>query len=304
MIGAQITFETPRQQMTSEVSPGAQAIVREPTFGATVLYRQHSEIRLTQLFAALQSFAPAVVMGDWKGPFTTPPTDDQGVAMLSVDGIRLSVLNISAPPPSAFFDSGLLPNALLPNAALKLGAHRAHVIVMPAKRPADHAAAIATARAVMLLTWAVAKVTQAEALKWEDANNLAPVTSLSPYVSNMLPADGMMVPAWVRILVGRAHGQQKLMAGTYGLWAFGVPEIEYAPCDLPIDFLVMHAYAICEYLLKANKSMKNGDTIGADDRGGTFRIEALQPGFFTRGPALRLSLIQAGPPRSVPPLNR
>ena len=280
--------------MASAVSPGAEAAVREPTFSATVLYRRHTEVRLTELLAALRSIAPEAVMGDWEGPFTTPPMDDQGVEMLSIDGIRLSVLNIGAAPPPGFFDSGLLPNALLPDAAARLGDHRAHAIIMPLTRPTDRAAAIATARKATLVTWAVAQVTQAEAFKWEDSNNLVPATTLLAAASTLLSAGGTAVPVWVRILGGRAHGQQKLMAGSYGLWAFGLPEIEYAPIDLPMDPLVTHAYAVCDYLLKSDKPAKNGDTIGADNGSRPFGIETLQPGFFTRGPALRLSSIEAG----------
>jgi hypothetical protein len=110
----------------------------------------------------------------------------------------------------------------------------------------------------------------------------------------------MAIPIWVRILAGRAHGQQKLIAGSYGLWAFGIPEIEYAPTELRLEYLVMRAYEISRYLLTSRLPITNGDTIGGDDGSESFRIETLKPGFFTRGEALRLSQLSAssGQPNS------
>ena len=164
--------------MTSSDSSQSQAAAPKPQFSATVICSRHTEIRLTQLIAALRTIAPSSVMGDWTGPFSTPPADALGTGMISIDGIPLSLLEVNQPLPPEFFDTGSIPNHLMPNPLQQLRNHRAHVYVTPAKLPEGRGAAIATARAVTLLIWAVAVVTQAEAFKWTDANNIVPVSLL------------------------------------------------------------------------------------------------------------------------------
>jgi hypothetical protein len=102
----------------------------------------------------------------------------RATGMLSIDGVSLTLLNVDRAMSPEFFASGPLPNQLLPNAPERLRDHQAHVSVLKAGKPVGRAASIATARAVTLLTWAVAVVTQAEAFKWEDANNVIPVSEL------------------------------------------------------------------------------------------------------------------------------
>jgi Domain of unknown function (DUF4261) len=278
--------------MASPARAPSPATARVPQFSAVVVCGRYTEIKLTQLIAALRTIAPASVIGDWAGPFKTPPTDALGTDMLSVDGISLTLLNVNVPLPAAFFDPGPIPNQLMPDAAARLRNHQAHVLVMPAAKPVGRAAAIAAARAVTLLTWAVAVVAQAEAVKWADANNVVPVGLLQAYADKLLPAGGMAVPVWTRILAGRAHGQQKIMAGSYGLWAFGLPEIEYAPTDLPIQYLIPHAYMVCDMLLRSNRPVNNNETIDVDGEN-AFQVETLKQGFFVQGPALRLGWLRA-----------
>jgi hypothetical protein len=278
--------------MMSPTTSPSQTAARAPGFTAIIPYRRYAEITLTQLITALRSIAPGSVMGDWAGPFTAPPTDALGTGMLSIDGVSLTLLNVDRAMPPEFFVSDPIPNQLLPNAPEKLRDHRAHVAVMKAGKPVGRAASIATARAVTLLTWAVAVVVQAEAFKWDDANNVVPVSELQRLAPMLRSAGGRAVPVWVRFLAGRTHGQQKIMAGTYGLWAFDLPEIEYAPTDLPIRYLTPHTYMVSDFLLRSTNPIGNGDTIDVDGES-VFRVETLERGFFTKGPALRLSWLEA-----------
>jgi hypothetical protein len=277
--------------MASSATSQPQTTALKPQYSATVICGRYTEIRLTQLIAALRTIAPSSVMGDWSEPFRAPPTDTLGTDVISIDGISLTLLNVDKPLPSPFFDTGPIPNHLMPSPLPQLRNHRAHVSVMPAGRPEGRVASIATARAVTLLTWAVAIVTQAEAFKWTDANNLAPVSLLQKCAAKLLPAGGMAVPVWARILAGRAHGQQKIIAGSYGLWVFGLPEIEYAPTDLSINYLVPHAYMVCDYLLRSDKAVGQNDTIDVDGEN-VFGVETLNHGFFGKTPALRLSWLK------------
>jgi hypothetical protein len=76
-----------------------------------------------------------------------------------------------------------------------------------------------------------------------------------------------------------------------GLWAFGLPEIEYAPTNLPMHYLLPHAYSVCYHMFRSDYDVKGNDTIDADGKDGknVFKIEAIPQGFFGKTPALRLS---------------
>lgn len=278
--------------MTSSAASQSQVPARTPQYSATVVCGRYTEIRLTQLVEALRAIAPASVLGDWTGPFKALPADALGTDMISVDGVALTLLNVDQPLPPPFFDTGPIPNQLMPDPLQQLRNHRAHVSVMPAQLPQDGPSALATARAVSILTWAVAVVTRAEAIKWSDSNNFAPVSLLQGCAPRLLPAGGMAVPVWIRIFAGRAHGEQKIIVGSYGLWPFGLPEIEYAPTDLSIDYLIPHAYMVCDHILRSDNALKHDDTIDVDGVN-VFRIEALEHGFFGRARAIRLSWLAA-----------
>jgi hypothetical protein len=278
--------------MTTPAISQSKTVERQPLYGATVICDRYAEITLTSLIAALRAVAPSSVMGDWLGPFKTPPTDALGTGMISIDGVSLTLLNVDQPLPPPFFETGPIPNPLMPNPLQKLCNHRAHVTVMPTQLPQDGPIALATARAVTLLTWAVAIVARAEAIKWLDSSNFVPVALLQGCAAMLSPAGGKALPVWIRFLAGRAHGEQKIIAGTYGLWAFNVPEIEYAPTDLPLDYVLSHTYAVCEQIFRTGNGVKDGDTIDADGKN-VFKVEALQHGLFGKTRALRLSWIAA-----------
>lgn len=270
----------------------SKAVERQPQYSATVICGRYTEITLTQLIAALRAVAPSIVMGDWTGPFSGPPADALGTEMISIDGISLTLLNVEKSLPPLFFDAGPIPNQLMPDPLQQLRNHSAHVSIMSARLPQDGPTALATARAVTLLALAVAIVTGAEAIKWTDSNNFVPVSLLQGCAAMLSPAGGKALPVWIRFLAGRAHGEQRILAGTYGLWAFGLPEIEYAPTDLPLDYLVPHVYAVCEQIFRTGNGVKGGDTIDADGKN-VFKVEALQHGFFGKSRSLRLSWIAA-----------
>jgi len=274
--------------MTSSTTSQPQTAAREPQYSATVICGRYTEIRLTQLVAALRTIAPSSVMGDWLGPFRSSPTDALGTDMISIDGISLTLLNVGKALPPPFFDTGPIPNHLMPNPLQQLRNHQAHVSVMPAQLPQDGPTAVATARAVTLLAWAVAVVTRAEAINWTDSKNFVPAAGLQGCAPMLLPAGGFAVPVWIRILAGHAHGQQKIILGSCGLWAFGLPEIEYAPTDLPMHYLLPHAYSVCYHIFRSDYDVKGNDTIDADGKN-VFNIEAIPQGFFGKTPALRLS---------------
>jgi hypothetical protein len=270
---------------------GAQRAERKPLFSSIVFCNQASDLTLTRLVEALHGIAPSSVLGDWSGPFKDPPVDTLGTGMLSIDGVSLSALAIAAPAPREEFERDLIPSRFPPDVTERLRNHRAHVIVVAPRKPVGRAASIATARAATLLTSAVAHVTGAEVFKWTDSRNVMPASLLQGGASALPPAGGNAVTAWVRLFIEQdPHG--KTVVGTYGLWAFGLPEIEYAPTDLPVGYLGPHAWGVCEYLLASDKPINNGENIAVEG-GDLYRIETLERGRFVPLPTLRLTRLDA-----------
>jgi hypothetical protein len=268
-----------------------QAPERKPLFSAIVFCSRASDLTLTKLVAALHDIAPASMLGDWSGPFKQPPTDALGTGMLSIDGVALSALALDAPMPHQEFERYPIPPSLSPSAVERMRGHRAHVIIVSPRKPEGRAASIATARAATLLTAAVARVIEAEVFSWADSHHIVPASILPSCAPRLVPAAGTAVPVWVRLLFGR-DPQGKTVIGTYGLWAFGLPEIEYAPTDLPFDYLGAHAFGVCDYLLGSARPVNDGENIAVEG-GDPFRIETLERGRFVPLPTLRLTRLDS-----------
>ncbi len=277
--------------MGADVVKPRYAPQEKPAHGAIVVYPAYAEIKLTQLFDALLRLAPDAKLGDWAGPYKVRPSDDIGTNMLSIDGVRLSMLNADAALPPAFYDPGPCGNSFIPDAMRRLSANRAHVLVIPTAKPAGLLETVETARAVTLLTWAIVAVTKAPAFRWTDSLNVVPARVFDACASDLTPRGGLGIPIWIRILADlgpRGKDGTTIIVGTFGLWAFGLPEIEFEPINLPTDYVVPRAYAIIHYMLTSGKSLGDGETFqleGADK----FRITLQSKGTLVAAPALRLS---------------
>lgn len=262
-------------------------------FSGCVIAHDSVQIRLPQLEIALRSIAPQARLGDWSGSFSAPVTEANGIDMLSVDGVPLTLLPVNTALPPDYLSPGGMPNYIMTiDMSRRLLANKAHVMVMPARAPASLADKIATARAVTLLAWAVAKLVKAEAFKWTDANQVVPLNILELRAEELLPRRGTAIPAWVRLLAGvtppDAQGRRMTRVGSYGLWAFGLPEIEYEPLALGTDYLFPHAWGVCTYLLTSGKRVSDGDTIDIDGKI-VFRAMRVARGDLSGRPTLMFS---------------
>ncbi len=76
--------------------------------------------------------------------------------ILSLNGEKISVLNVDGPAPSAVLQPGPFPNLLWPKASTEAASHRAHIVIIGLEDPVDRHAALAKARAVTLLAAAIA----------------------------------------------------------------------------------------------------------------------------------------------------
>lgn len=237
------------------------------TFNAVAVGRRYVDFKLTQLITAVKAIAPDAIMGDWEGPFTGVPSDALGIQALSLNGVKMTVFNVDRGLPPNVFDTGRITNHLMPDAPQRLSENSAHAMIMPIIEHKALAGAIATARATTLMARAVTSLMQPDAVHWIDAHNVVPIAAFNSFTQRIHDPRSIPVELWVRFMCGsvtdpatRAKG---LVAGTYGLWAFGLAEFDFLPSALPFETLLGNAYSLAHYLLTSGATFDVGDTLGA-----------------------------------------
>ncbi len=156
---------------TTDTQQSRGAPASRPQFTAALLLEQPVQLSFDQIRSELKRIAPEAVLGDWNGP-VTDTTDETGIEMLSLNGEKISLLNADTPAPEAVLQPGPFLNPLWPDAATKAAHHKAHIVVIGLEDAADRKAALAKARAVTLLTAAIARLVPAIGVTWADGANL------------------------------------------------------------------------------------------------------------------------------------
>jgi hypothetical protein len=265
-------------------NPGVRA-----QFTAVLLLDRPVRLSFGEIRSALKRIAPDAVLGDWNGPVTDPV--DPGIEMLSLNGEKISVLNIGAPAPAAVLQTGPFLNPLWPNSATEAAKHKAHFVIVGLDDPVGRQAALAKARTVTLLTAAIARLVPTIGVIWADSGNLVKAGAFAGMAEKIGKSGGNAVPFWVRLMLATGpddpRGKQTITAGTLGLRIFGLRELEYAPASLEPAFAMQHAYSVSEYLLGSGKRLGDGETIGVDGQVG-FAVSYADKGEFTSFPVARL----------------
>jgi hypothetical protein len=260
-------------------------------FTAALLLEKPVNPSFGQLQAELKRVAPNAVLEGWDGPID--PAEDPGIEMLSLDGVKLSVLVVDTPAPAGVLQSGPFANPLWPNAEKEAARHKAHIVVIGLEDPIDREAAHAKARAVTVVAAALARIVPAIGVTWADGANLVPAAAFLQMTKDIGGAGANAVPFWVRIMLARGEngpdGKPTVKAGTLGLRIFGLRELEYAAAPLDPGFLMQHAYSIAEYLLRSGKRLADGETIGVEGEA-RFAVSLADAGDFVSSPIARLSL--------------
>ena len=157
--------------------------------------------------------------------------------------------------------------------------------------PQTRAEAFALSRAVTLIARAVAEVAAGLAVKWEDADYIVPPSLIDEGLAKLAVPGGTAPNLWARLLVhpGPANpdGRATLVAGTVGMHAFGLRDIEYAPSPWPIQELLGHASAVADYLMQPGVVLRDGQTLGTPGQGG-FHVRARPRGLFLSSPIFLL----------------
>jgi hypothetical protein len=235
------------------------ANARVPMFTAYVIAPRLSEIKLRDVVSTLNKISPNAIVGDWSGPFTSPPAEHQSPGMISIDGIALSLLQIPMPIPAEELDSGPVPYILITEAETKQAANcSVHILISSPGECKTRDEKVRHAQAITLLAMAVSNLTDAVAIKWADSKNLASRKAIELLVPELQDGD-IAAKLWIRTIWNeQADG---LWASSVGLWAFGLPEIEFSLLKSRSDNLFPLASSLWDYVIRPDVVISDGDTL-------------------------------------------
>ena len=136
------------------------------SFHAIVVASKHIRYTLSELVEAIGRIAPTALVGNWDGPLAAQPEAEQSNRMLSIDGIKLAILNFDTMLPVELYETGSFPNYLMPDLLQKLSDNRAHITITAFKDHMSTTEALAKARAVTIAARAIGTIVGALAVQW------------------------------------------------------------------------------------------------------------------------------------------
>ena len=260
-------------------------------FSAILLLEKQPSVTASQIQSELKRLAPHAVVGGWSGSSGLAVTP--GAELISVNDEPLSVLDVPAPAEETIVERGHFANHIWPTVEADVARHQAHILIAAARNVVDRDAALAQARAVTLLAAAVARLVPLIGIKWVDGSNSMDAVSFIKVTENIGQPGAKAVMLWVRVMLcpEPSKGDQvKTIGGTMGLHFFGLMDLEYAAAPLEPRFIMQHAYATSEYLLRSGSSLQDGETIGVEGESPGFTVSLASEGLFVPFPVARLSL--------------
>ncbi len=256
--------------------------IAKPIFSSLLSYETFQEVSLWEVSAALDVLAPKSIVSDWSGALAKTIPNAPICHMVSIDGVAMAIANMNAPVPSVVFEDGHLINAIAPKNIRQVATNSAHLAIILAQDPTSIKQSVQQASAISKATLALAKILRTNVVKWIDANNTIDVAMLERFVAKDLVANDEPIPFLVRLLLlqeeGRPDLPPKTLLGTLGLWAFGLPEIEFAASETPPARLATLAFEATRRCLASDPSMKSGSTVQLFDQ--AFNIENKEKGTF------------------------
>ena len=229
-------------------------------------------------------------------PHLPPPavTKGDGGAIgidLAGHGSVMSMV-MPAPIPDPDLTAGVERAWLWPDAEAELAGHTAHLAVTTFAGPDD------PVDRAKLLTYCVAAVLhacpQALGVYWGDAETVILGKLFVDMATKLLP-DELPVYLWVNLMVG--PGPKGVTGGaTRGLAGLGHKEFETDSCPLPPGELRERLHDFTQYVLANGPVVRDGDTIGADERA-EIRAKYAPSRFGAEGQVIRLDWVSAGKKR-------
>jgi hypothetical protein len=213
---------------------------------------------------------------------------------IKLDGWDFLVFNTDKQVKESAFDDSFY-NYIMPHPKQIYPLHHSAISVHKTITPETIAEAVQVARGVTIITKAINRLAPALAVKWHDANHIVPSTRLD-LATPGLGVDTVVAPVfWVRILpfitLAGTPREERFVAGSIGLEAFGMREFEFLPSRLSSDDLLIEGNTISIYIFSIKGNIVNGDLITTRP-GRTYKITSAESGKFSPRPVFLFDLLE------------
>jgi hypothetical protein len=257
----------------------------------TLLLATHQSVSLSQLQPEVDRLTPGAIFGDWTGSTDDMPSAD--ATRMSINGEPISMMSIPEPAEMKVVEREHYANHIWPTIEADAGRHAAHIEIAATRGATDREAVLAQARAVTLVAAAVARIVPIIGVLWVQGTNSIDGKTFLRVTETIGQPGANAVMLWVRVMLYNEPPKVgKLIGGTLGLHLLGLTDLEYAPSDLEPKFILQHALATSDYLLRSGQTLKDRETIKVEGQPLAFKIDHIPDGIFVPYPVMRLSPVQ------------
>lgn len=276
------------------MSTAAKVNVGSP-FSALLAFADAHELKAADLVGAIRQLYPGTRVTGWGG-LAKPDEAAQGV-MLSVEGVDLAVLNLRVAAPAGAFDAGNQPAFYWQGAGADIQQHKSHMFVIEAE-PGPVGRSITRAGVVTIVTDAIASLAPMTGVLWESARNLVRGDNFAKLMTDFRGSGQIPVGLWIRLLAAYTPPATAGAAGTFGLHAFGSPDIEVHASHLGYADCLAVALSYAQNWLTTGAPLWKETTTGIEKLA-NFRVERLANGLFGVGAVTKLTEVVGAdkPPR-------
>ena len=235
------------------------------------------------------------------------PEDASGnTHMLLVGNSRLVLMSIDAPMPPGHLNSSIAAAELVwPDARVKLGTHKAHIIVAAMGAAEGFAKTAGQAGDLTIVTAALCDIAPAIGVYWCSGDV---VTKPEHFQQGALGSSIGTPPVdnWLQLRLFKGtleNGRPGVGMMTTGLMPFVGREIEFPPAELHPSVIAQRVIGTAHYLLANGPVVDHGHTIGISNSE-AIRVRHLDRGRFVPRPVYELTLEVLDPsvsPNEPPP---
>lgn len=191
-------------------------------------------------------------------------TEEAGRRLVSVNGIPVVVLEVSAAIPEPNWMDAATEAIQWPGAVQALAEHRAHLVVASVGILQGHQDALAASLAVSILAAVLCSSAAPTAVVWDSAGTVTEPIAFIKATQALLEGGRLeAIPSdiWVRLRFTRGNEPEAIGAVTTGLLPFVGREVELVPTQMPVAEVARRVLGIVNYLIRQGPVIADGETL-------------------------------------------
>jgi hypothetical protein len=184
--------------------------------------------------------------------------------ILISDGLRIAVMFMATPLPRNSWEWPVKLARQWPEAQSAMERGKGHVVIGAVQAVEGHEAVLKLARAVTIVSEAIARFLKLDAVLFTSADRLSDHEGLLAGAREVAAGD-VAVDLWTTLQFRPGTRDGEIGVLSYGLTPFVGREVELAPVIMPFEAVAERMWGLCGYLLENGPVIKNGDTLGLSE---------------------------------------